>query len=114
MRIPALYLFRTKLLFDDFVNSFEGADEVIITDIMGGREQDSGDFHALDLVNAIKETGKSCRYLPTFDDVVDFLSAETKKGDVVITTGCGNVYLAAEMLVQRMEEMLVAASCENK
>lgn len=105
---------RTKLLFDDFVNSFEGADEVIITDIMGGREQDTGEIHALDLVNAIKETGKSCRYLPTFDDVVDFLSTETKTGDVVITTGCGNVYLAAEMLVQRMEEMLVAASCENK
>lgn len=103
---------RTKLLFDDFVKSFDGAHEVIITDIMGGREQDTGEIHALDLVNAIKATGKACRYLPTFDDVVDFLSANTQSGDVVITTGCGNVYLAAEMLVQKMQEMLVAASHE--
>ena len=43
----SLYTFsRTKLLFDDFVNSFHGADEVIITDIMGGREQDTGLIHA--------------------------------------------------------------------
>jgi UDP-N-acetylmuramate--alanine ligase len=101
---------RTKLLFDDFVNSFHGADEVIITDIMGGREQDTGLIHALDLVKAIKATGQPCRYLPTFDDVVDFLAANTRDGDVVLTTGCGNVYLAAEMLIQRMEEMLVAAT----
>lgn len=104
---------RTKLLFDDFVDAFHDAHEVIITDIMGGREQDTGEIHALDLVNAIKETGQACRYLPTFEDVVDFLSGNTQSGDVVITTGCGNVYLAAEMLVQRMEEMLVAVSHEE-
>ncbi len=77
---------------------------------MGGREQDTGEIHALDLVNALKKRGHSCRYLATFEDVVDFLSKTTKDGDVVITTGCGNIYLAAEMLIQRMEEMLVAAS----
>lgn len=104
---------RTKLLFNDFVDAFDDADEVIITDIMGGREQDTGEIHALDLVKAIKETGKSCRYLPTFNDVVDFLSGATEDGDMVITTGCGNVYLAAELLVQRMEETLVAASHED-
>lgn len=104
---------RTKLLFDDFVSAFHGADEVIITDIMGGREQDTGEIHALDLVKAIKDTGQACKYLPTFEDVVDFLSCYVQKDDVVLTTGCGNVYLAAEMLVQRMQEMLVAASHET-
>lgn len=104
---------RTKLLFDDFVDSFHGADEVIITDIMGGRELDTGLIHALDLVKAIKATGQPCRYLPTFDDVVDFLSSNARDGDVVLTTGCGNVYLAAEMLIQRMEETLVAAGLET-
>jgi UDP-N-acetylmuramate--alanine ligase len=95
------------------VDSFHGADEVIITDIMGGREKDTGLIHALDLVKAIKATGQPCRYLPTFDDVVDFLAVNTRSGDVVLTTGCGNVYLAAEMLIQRMEEMLVAATLER-
>ncbi|NLI61142.1 MAG: UDP-N-acetylmuramate--L-alanine ligase [Clostridiales bacterium] len=104
---------RTKLLFHDFVNSFDDAHEIIITDIMGGREQDPGDIHALDLVEAIKTKGKSCTYLPTFDDVVDYLSVKAQRDDLIITTGCGNVYLAAEMLVQRMEEMLVAASHEK-
>ena len=36
------------------MNSFDDAHEIIITDIMGGREQDPGDIHALDLVEAIK------------------------------------------------------------
>ncbi|NLJ40185.1 MAG: UDP-N-acetylmuramate--L-alanine ligase [Clostridiales bacterium] len=103
---------RTKLLFDDFLDAFHGAHEVIITDIMGGREQDTGEIHALDLVDALKARGKVCRYLPTFEDVVNFLSDRVEPGDVVITTGCGNVYLAAEMLIQRMQEMLVAASAE--
>jgi len=100
---------RTKLLFDEFVNAFDDADEIIITDIMGGREQDTGLVHASELVGAIKAKGKSCRYLATFDDVVDFLSVHTQPGDVVITTGCGNVYLAAEMLVERMENDLLTA-----
>ena len=79
---------------------------------MGGREQDPGDIHALDLVEAIKTKGKSCTYLPTFDDVVDYLSVKAQRDDLIITTDV-EVYLAAEMLVQRMEEMLVAASHEK-
>lgn len=97
---------RTKLLFNEFVDAFDDADEVIITDIMGGREQDTGLIHARELVEAIKAKGKSCRHLPTFDDVVNFLSTSAQSGDLVITTGCGNVYLAAEMLVERMEKDL--------
>ena len=97
---------RTKLLFDEFVDAFDDADEVIITDIMGGREQDTGLIHATELVEAIKAKGKSCRHLPTFDDVVNFLSTTAQSGDLVITTGCGNVYLAAEMLVERMKNDL--------
>jgi len=73
---------------------------------MGGREQDTGLIHARELVEAIKAKGKSCRYLPTFDDVVNFLSTSAQSGDLVIATGCGNVYLAAEMLVERMEKDL--------
>jgi len=103
---------RTKLLFDEFVDAFDDADEVIITDIMGGREQDTGLIHAADLVEAIKAKGKSCRHLPTFDDVVNFLSSNTQFGDVVITTGCGNVYLAAEMLVERMKKDLQAVKSQ--
>lgn len=93
---------RTRLLFDQFLTCFDDADLIGITDIMGGREQDTGEIHALELVGALNERRKNCTYLPTFEKATDYLTQELKPGDVLITSGCGNIYLAAEMLVEKL------------
>ena len=93
---------RTKLLFDQFMTCFDDADRIGITDIMGGREQDTGEIHSLELVEALNEKRNNCTYLPTFEKATDYLVSRLEPGDVVITSGCGNVYLAAEMLVEKL------------
>ncbi len=46
---------RTKLLFDQYMTCFTGADEVLITDIYAAREKDPGDIHATMLVDALSK-----------------------------------------------------------
>lgn len=94
---------RTKLLFDEFLTCFSDADKVVITDIMGGREQDTGEIHSLELVQALNKRTVNCKYLATFEKATDYLCNKLEPGDLVITTGCGNIYLAAEMLVDKLQ-----------
>jgi UDP-N-acetylmuramate--alanine ligase len=94
---------RTKLLFNEFLSCFDDANRTVITDIMGGREQDTGEIHALELVHALNEKSVNCKYLATFEKATDYLCENLEPGDVVITTGCGNIYLAAEMLVEKLQ-----------
>jgi UDP-N-acetylmuramate--alanine ligase len=93
---------RTRLLFDEFLTCFDDADCIGITDIMGGREQDTGEIHSLELVSALNARRNNCTYLPTFEKATDYLVEHLQPGDLVITTGCGNIYLAAEMLVEKL------------
>lgn len=93
---------RTKLLFDQFLTCFDDADRIGITDIMGGREQDTGEIHSMDLVEALNEKRNNCTYLSTFEKATNYLVSRLEPGDVVITSGCGNIYLAAEMLVKKL------------
>ncbi len=84
---------RVKTLFDGYIHCCDLADEILITDIFAAREKDPGDIHSTMLVDAIKKTGKSVHYTPTFDDCERFLRANWQPGDLVITMSCGNIHL---------------------
>jgi len=53
-------------------------------------------------VSALNARRNNCTYLPTFEKATDYLVEHLQPGDLVITTGCGNIYLAAEMLVEKL------------
>ena len=84
---------RVKTLFDGYIHCCDLADEILITDIFAAREKDPGDIHSTMLVDAIKKTGKSVHYTPTFDDCEAFLRKNWQPGDLVITMSCGNIHL---------------------
>ena len=84
---------RVKTLFDGYIHCCDLADEILITDIFAAREKDPGDIHSTMLVDAIKKTGKSVHYTPTFDDCEAFLRKNWQPGDLVITMSCGDVHL---------------------
>ena len=95
---PHLYS-RTKLLLNDFSKSFNQADEIIVTDIYAAREKDTGLIHAIDLVKRIKRYNSFCQYSPDFKGIVKYLKENTKKDDVVITIGAGDIYKIGEKLI---------------
>ncbi len=84
---------RTKTLFNEFVESFDSADHIILVDIYAAREKDPGDIHSRDLCAAIKKRGKvaSVSYQPSFEEAAAQAKAIAEKGDIILTMGAGSI-----------------------
>ncbi|WP_313757786.1 UDP-N-acetylmuramate--L-alanine ligase [Tissierella sp.] len=95
---------RTKLLLDNFAESFTEADKVIITDIYAAREIDNGLIHSKDLANAIFNNGSDAVYLGSFEEVEDYLLSNAKENDIILTMGAGNVYLVGDSIIEHNKE----------
>ncbi len=97
---PHLYS-RTKLLFNDFLKSFDGADEVLILPIYAAREEIDPSIDSRDLVRALEETGKikSVKYFADFVTAEHYLIKNLKKADVVLTMGAGDIFVLGEKIV---------------
>ncbi|OGY64575.1 MAG: hypothetical protein A3I89_02660 [Candidatus Harrisonbacteria bacterium RIFCSPLOWO2_02_FULL_41_11] len=64
-------------------------------DIYAAREKNDGTSSA-DLVKKTQKYHKNARYAENFSKAAKILIAETKKDDLVITMGAGDVYKAGE------------------
>ena len=89
---------RTKTLFDQFVQTFDIADRVLITDIMGAREPDPGDINSGMLLEPIRARGIQVEWTPSFDDTEAYLRAHWQPGDIMISHGCGDIDLLNEQI----------------
>ena len=89
---------RTKALFDQFVGTFDLADHLLITDIMGAREADPGDISSEMLIAPLRARGVDAVLTPTFDDAEAWLRDHWKRGDLMISHGCGNIDLLNEQI----------------
>ncbi|HLS54145.1 MAG TPA: UDP-N-acetylmuramate--L-alanine ligase [Tissierellaceae bacterium] len=93
---------RTKALLDKFASSFMNADQIIITDIYAARENDNGEIHSKDLVQAINDKGADAIYLSTFEEVKKYLMLNIEAGDIVLTMGAGNVCQIGDLLLDKL------------
>ena len=93
---------RTKALFEEFVDSFDHVDSLIITDIYAAREKDVYGVSSYQLVNAIKAKypDREVYYVQDFEDIVKYLSANAEKDDIVMTMGAGDVYKIGQMMLE--------------
>ena len=89
---------RTKTLFDQFVETFDLADKLLITDIMGAREADPGDIKSEMLLAPIRARGVDAVVTPTFDDAEAYLRAHWQSGDIMVSHGCGDIDLLNEQI----------------
>lgn len=95
---------RTKILLDSFANAFNGAYKVIIPDIYAAREKDNGDIHSKDLVNKINKKGFNAIYIPTFEEIEEYLLQHVEQKDIIITMGAGNVYQIGESILEHVKK----------
>lgn len=95
---PHLYS-RTKLLFDDFVAAFDQADEVVLVPIYAAREVDDGTVSSELLAKKISEHGRYVQSFPNMQLAEDYLLGKSKKGDVIVVMGAGDIYKIAENIV---------------
>lgn len=89
---------RTKDLFDSFVETFDGVDHLLITDIMAARESDPGDISSDMLIAPIRARGVDAVLTRTFDDAEAYLRAHWHAGDLMISHGCGDIDLLNEQI----------------
>ncbi|KKT21182.1 MAG: UDP-N-acetylmuramate-L-alanine ligase [Parcubacteria group bacterium GW2011_GWB1_43_8] len=97
---PHLYS-RTKLLFGDFGKSFSDANEIILADIYAAREPKDEGINSKMLAEEITKNSGKARYMEFFDKITDFLAENSKKGDVVITMGAGDIFKIGENLLKK-------------
>ncbi|SHJ08218.1 UDP-N-acetylmuramate--L-alanine ligase [Lutispora thermophila] len=93
---------RTKSLFKEFTCCFKEADHVIITDIYAAREKDKGEIHSRDLVEAANKVSGNVMYMKNFDDIANYVAANAKPGDMVMTVGAGNITELGPIILERL------------
>lgn len=90
---------RTATLLDDFAAALSIADKVVLTEIMGSREKNTYNIYAADLAKKID----GCVWFKEFEEVAKYVTDNVRSGDLVITTGCGDVYKVADMMIDIMK-----------
>jgi len=91
---------RTRRMLYRMGDSFQDADEVIVTDIYAAREQDDGSVSADELVTASEHP--AIRHIGKLDDAAVYLTDHVRPGDVVITLGAGDGNTVGDMLLERL------------
>ncbi len=89
---------RTRALLNDFCDSFENAEHVLITDIFAARERDTLGVSVQDVVRVLA-SHPDARYVGDLDAAVELLLAELSSGDVLITLGAGDGYQVGERVL---------------
>lgn len=91
---------RTKSLFQEFIESFKESDVVLLMDIYSSaREKMDSTVSSQKLAEEISKNQKNVYYTSNHKSTIDWLKANTKENDLVITIGAGNVfYLDKEIL----------------
>ena len=89
---------RTKELFDDFVTSFSNSDIAIFADIYAAREIDDGTVSSKMLTDKVNENGTKALYLPTFEEIANYLKENIEPNDIILTIGAGNITHLSDML----------------
>lgn len=98
---------RTKALFSEFVNSFNDADFVGITDIFASaRETEDPTISAEKLVVEVKKhhpKPENVQYAGNWIEAVYCMVKTLKTGDIFITLGAGDVYKIHKMILKNFE-----------
>ncbi|MBO5929632.1 MAG: UDP-N-acetylmuramate--L-alanine ligase, partial [Clostridia bacterium] len=90
---------RTARHLVEFAEALSLADRVIVSDIMGSREQNEWGVSSSQITERI--TG--AQYLATFEEISQFVANNAEDGDLVLTMGGGDVYKCARMIKALLE-----------
>nr|BBH94265.1 UDP-N-acetylmuramate--L-alanine ligase [Thermogemmatispora argillosa] len=101
---PHMYS-RTKVFFEQFVEAFDEADVVMISDIFPARERDTGLVHARELAAALAQRprfraeGRFALYSGDRAQTESELRRHLRDGDLALIMGAGDIYTVTEHLL---------------
>jgi UDP-N-acetylmuramate--alanine ligase len=97
---------RTQALWRELAASLVEADVVLVTDVYGAAQDPIPGVTGKLVVRGLADAapGKRVVYLPHRADVVEFLDREVRGGDLVITMGCGDVWMLGDAALERIRK----------
>ena len=97
---------RMELMWRDYADAFVDADVVVLTDVYASGTTPIPGVTGKLVVNAVLDAHPDTRvvWLPKRADLVEFVAAELREGDVCISMGCGDIAsFPSEVLAQRAD-----------
>ena len=93
---------RTRFLLDDFAESFKLADITIVPEIYFVRDtaKSRNEVNAEVLVERIGREGSEAVFIDDFSRICEYLKANVKGGDLVVTMGAGDIWKVADEYIQ--------------
>ena len=97
---------RVQALWRELGASVTGADLVIVTDVDGAAQDPIPGVTGKLVVDGVQlaAPGRRTVYLPHRRDVVGFLDREIREGDLVVTMGCGDVWMLGDAALAQIRE----------
>lgn len=97
---------RTQYLMEEFTQSFNLVDQLIITDIYAAGETPIPGVNAGDLAKLVaKKKEIKVDYIAELEDVVIYLEKIIQPEDLIVTIGAGDVYRVGELLLDKMKKL---------
>jgi UDP-N-acetylmuramate--alanine ligase len=91
---------RTRDLFGEFLEAFDDADAVVLTEIYSAGEERIDGVSAEAVYQALRRRGHvDVRYVPARERVADALLEVVRPGDLVLTLGAGDIHRTADELL---------------
>lgn len=88
---------RTAMFLDEFAAALSIPHHVVMTEILAVRETNTYNIHTSDL--AAKIPG-SC-WFDSFEEIADYVMANAKENDLILTLGGGDIYKCANLIVEK-------------
>ena len=95
---------RTAALASEFGDSFELADKVILMDVYGAGEDPVPGVSGKLIADAVNDAypGRSIAYFPHRAELLSYLGASSKSGDLVLTLGAGDVTTVGDQVLETL------------
>ena len=97
---------RVKALWRELGASVTEADLILVTDVYGAAQDPIPGVTGELVVEGARmaDPRAAIVYLPHRQEVVDFLDREVGEGDLVVTMGCGDVWMLGDAALERIRE----------
>jgi UDP-N-acetylmuramate--alanine ligase len=101
---PHLYT-RTRDFWRELGHALEQADEAIVMDVCGDREDPIPGIDGAMVANAVAPGTANVTYEPIWDEAAPTVARIARPGDLVITVGCGDVTKVAPKIVEEIQRL---------
>jgi UDP-N-acetylmuramate--alanine ligase len=99
---PHLYS-RTRLFAKEFGEALALADEVVVLDVYGAREQPEPGVNGQLIADAVPLPAAHVRFEPSFEKVPALVAGLAAEGDLVLTMGAGDVTMLGPELIAELD-----------